>query len=113
MTATVDETYGATVTYQWNRDGQPLDGANQSTYTTDANLSVGSYNYTVTVINPLSGCQATSGAVAANVVADPSVTILGAADVCVGGTITLVADVAETVEGAAYDYAWYRDGVHV
>ena len=72
------------MTYQWNRDGQPLDGANQSTYTTDANLSVGSYNYTVTVINPLSGCEATSGAVAANVVADPTVVILGAADVCEG-----------------------------
>jgi hypothetical protein len=113
MTATVDTTYGDNVTYQWIRNGQPIDGATQSTYTTDATLNVGNYEYQVVVINTLSGCQTTSGIVAAHVVADPTVVVLGAESVCQGGTITLVADIAETVPGTTYNYAWYRDNAQV
>lgn len=109
MTAAVDNTYGANVTYQWNRNGQAIAGATESTYTTDAHLTVGEYNYSVTVISTISNCATTSGIVAANVVADPTVAILGAADVCQGGTVEMTAVVSETYEGATYDYTWYRN----
>ena len=113
LTADVDETYGANVTYQWNRvEGgiaQVIAGATESTYTTDTLLALGSYSYSVTVNNPISGCTVTSGVVTANVVADPVVTIVNAADVCEGGVVTMNAVVTETVAGAAYNYTWYRD----
>ena len=113
MSANVDETYGANVTYQWNRveggHAQVIAGATESTYTTDTLLALGSYSYSVTVINPISGCTVTSGVVTANVVADPVVTIVNAADVCEGGVVTMTAVVTETFAGAAYNYTWYRD----
>ena len=113
LDATVDNTYGADVTYQWNRveNGQTqiISGATESTYTTDTLLALGSYSYSVTVVNPISGCTVTSGVVTANVVADPVVTIVNAADVCEGGVVTMNAVVTGQIEGAEYNYTWYRD----
>ena len=118
MTATVDTTYGANVQYQWNRiEGgnqvYPIAGATESTYTTDATLAVGSYNYSVTVINPITGCTVTSGVVNASVMPDPTVEILGAEAVCEGGSVTMTAVLSDTIEGAAYNYTWFRNDVQV
>ncbi len=113
LNAEVDETYGANVTYQWNRveggHAQIIAGATESTYTTDTLLALGSYSYSVTVNNPISGCTVTSGVVTANVVADPVVAIVNNADVCEGGVVTMNAVVTETVAGVTYNYTWYRD----
>ncbi|HPT52198.1 MAG TPA: T9SS type A sorting domain-containing protein, partial [Bacteroidales bacterium] len=117
LTAIVDTTYGANVTYQWNRviDGiaHVINGATSSTYTTDTLLTAGTYQYNVTISNPISGCTFTSGVVVANVIADPTVAILGAEDVCQGGSVELTAVVTETVTGVDYQYTWYRNDVVV
>ena len=69
-------------------------GTNSATYATDNGLAAGTYNYDVIVTQSASGCTNTATAVAANVVADPSITISGNAEVCVGGSVTLTANVS-------------------
>ncbi|HRI26724.1 MAG TPA: hypothetical protein PK715_01580, partial [Chitinophagales bacterium] len=59
-----------------------------------------------------SGCSATSAAVNADVVADPTVTISGAANVCSGSTVTLTANVSGGL-GTVSAYQWRRNGTNV
>ncbi|MBK8474313.1 MAG: immunoglobulin domain-containing protein [Sphingobacteriales bacterium] len=87
-------------------------GTNSATYTTDNSLAAGSYNYDVIVTQSGSGCTNTATAVAANVVADPSITISGNAEVCVGGSVTLTANVSGG-SGTVTTYQWRRNGSNV
>jgi len=50
--------------------------------------------------------------VTVNVVTDPTVTITGAADVCVGGSVTLTANVSGGI-GSIISYQWTRNGSNV
>ena len=113
LTATVDTTYGQNVQYQWNKveNGSefPINGATSSTFTTDTLLLAGSYSYSITITNPISGCTFTSSARNANVVADPVVRILGNEPVCEGGSVELVTEITGGISGADYNYTWYRD----
>ena len=93
LTANVSGGSGTVTTYQWRRNGTNV-GTNSATYTTDNGLAAGTYNYDVIVTQSASGCTNTATAVAANVVADPSITISGNANVCVGGSVTLTANVS-------------------
>jgi hypothetical protein len=108
LTAVITGGTGTPV-YTWKRDGTPV-GTNSSTYTTDNTLVPGNYSYTVE-ITQASGCSATSSSVSANVVADPTVLITGAGDVCEGGTVTLTAVITGGTGTPAY--TWKRDGTPV
>lgn len=109
LTANVSGGTG-TPSYQWRRNGVNV-GGNSATYTTDNGLAAGTYSYDVIVTQTGSGCQGTSAAVNANVLADPTVTISGAADVCVGGSVTLTANVSGGTGTPSYQ--WRRNGANV
>ncbi len=101
-------------TYQWykvtNGSAVAISGANQISYTTPALLLGGSYEYYVEVISTISGCSVVSGTVPANVVAAPTVQIVGAQAVCENGQLPLHAYVSGGVAGDPYTYTWNWTG---
>ena len=114
LTATVNNVLSNDVpTYQWykvaNGAGVAINGATSATYTTEALLLGGSYDYYVEVTSAISGCSVVSSTVTANVIAEPVVTINGAHSIC-EGELTLNAFVNGGVEGADYTYVWNWTG---
>ena len=105
---------GDMLTYQWFRNGNPINGATGSQYVTDENLVAGHYEYQVEVSSTISGCHvAQSGTIGITVEAEPTVMIssdvIGNA-ICEGGNITLTANVIyatnATQHNNTYTYTW-------
>ena len=105
---------GDMLTYQWFRNGNPINGANGYQYVTDDNLVAGHYEYQVEVSSTISGCHvAQSGTIGITVEAEPTVMIssdvIGNA-ICEGGDITLTANVIyatnATQHNNTYTYTW-------
>ena len=105
---------GDMLTYQWFRNGNPINGATGSQYVTDENLVAGHYEYKVEVSSTISGCHvAQSGTIGITVEAEPTVMIssdvIGNA-ICEGGNITLTANVIyatnATQHNNTYTYTW-------
>ena len=105
---------GDMLTYQWFRNGNPINGATGRQYVTDENLVAGHYEYQVEVSSTISGCHvAQSGTIGITVEAEPTVMIssdvIGNA-ICEGGNITLTANVIyatnATQHNNTYTYTW-------
>ncbi len=112
--ASTDWTYGATLTYQWKRNGAAIAGATASTYT----VSIADYtnNISVTVTGSLSGfspvsksSQATA-AVQLGTFTTVAPTISGTARVA--STLTAVPGDWEPSAGT-FSYAWKRSGTGI
>ena len=105
-----------TNSYQWQRRVSPAGawanvGTNSSTYITDGTLTANNYDYQVIVTQSGPGCAGTSAAVAANVVADPLVSISATATtVCVGGGVTLNSSVTGGTGSCPYQWQSSPDG---
>ena len=105
---------GDVLTYQWFRNGNPINGANGAQYTTDENLVAGHYEYQVEVSSNISGCHvAQSGTIGITVEAEPTVMISSDVEgnaICEGGDITLTANVIyatnATQHNNTYTYTW-------
>ncbi len=104
---------GDQLSYQWYRNGNPINGANAATYTTDDNLIAGLYEYQVEVASSISGCHvAQSGTIGITVEAEPTIVITSNAgnSICEGGDITLTANVIyatnATQHNNVYNYTW-------
>ncbi len=97
---------GSLYQYQWNKNGQPIAGATNSSYTFKGS---GTNDYTVTVTNTY-GCTAVSNPV--TVIYQPlptaQITPLGSLDICTTGSVVL-----EASSGPNYSYSWYRDNVKI
>jgi hypothetical protein len=74
---------GQGLSYQWNLNGSPINGANAASYTANA-----SGNYSLDVLNS-DGCSATSTVVSVTVNALPTVSAGANQTLCVGTAITL------------------------
>jgi uncharacterized protein (TIGR02145 family) len=74
---------GQGLSYQWNLNGSPINGANAASYTANA-----SGNYSLNVLNS-DGCAATSTAVSVTVNALPTVSAGSNQTLCAGTAITL------------------------
>ena len=104
---------GDQLSYQWYRNGNPINGANAATYTTDDNLVAGLYEYQVEVASSISGCHVSqSGTIGITVEAEPTIVITSNAgnSICEGGDITLTANVIyatnATQHNNVYNYTW-------
>ena len=98
--------------YQWYRNGIILAGETNPTLVTDPELAAGTYEYTLYVTQTGVECAAWSNELEANVLEVPDVTIEGADNVCVGGTVTLTAEVTPADESYT-EYQWYRNGTAI
>ena len=105
---------GDVLTYQWFRNGNPINGANGAQYVTDENLVAGHYEYQVEVASTVSGCHvAMSSTIGITVEAEPTVMISSNVDgnaICEGGDITLTANVIYATNATnrtnTYTYTW-------
>ena len=105
----------ANATYTWMRNGVVISGAEgavltESPATVDGDAT--NYVYTVVAELPISGCtSATSANTVVTVIPTPDVYVAveGNTTQCVGGSVTLSANV--TPANANYNYQWYKDNV--
>ncbi len=104
---------GVTLSYQWLRDGSPIDIATSSTYTLtnfDANKAI-----SVRVTGSKSGFQTTSKVSSAtnilglDMTLTPTPTVTGTKGF--GGTLTAVPGTWDS--GVAFSYQWLRDGLEI
>ncbi|MFM7217483.1 MAG: T9SS type A sorting domain-containing protein [Bacteroidota bacterium] len=91
---------GTGYAYAWRKDGNPISGANASSYVAS---SSGSYQVIVTA----TGCSATSSSSTVTVNPTPVATIsaAGPTTFCSGGNVVLNA-----TAGAGYTYSWKKNG---
>ena len=105
----------ANATYTWMRNGVVISGADGATLTeSPATVDGDATNYVYTVVAelPISGCtSATSANTVVTVIPTPDVyvSVEGNTTQCVGGSVTLSANV--TPANANYNYQWYKDNV--
>jgi len=100
-------TVGAGLSYQWRRDGNPLEGATNSTLSITAQpYSAGLYDV---VVSGTCGAPATSNPVTLAVQLDPIITEQPL-DRTVQSGQTVVYKV-KTMGGGILSYQWYKDGV--
>ncbi len=105
---------GDVLTYQWFRNGNPINGANGAQYVTDENLVAGHYEYQVEVASTVSGCHvAMSSTIGITVEAEPTVMISSNVEgnaICEGGDITLTANIIYATNATnrtnTYTYTW-------
>ena len=111
LTASATVTSGATLTYQWLRNGKAIAGATKSTYTAVAADAVTKLTVTVTATKAnYATASATSAAVTViGKLALSTPVIKGTATV--GHTVT--ASVASHTAGATLSYQWLRNGAAI
>ena len=118
LTATATQgVSGIPYTYTWYRNGVEIDGANGASLTetlTAENTST-IYAYTVVASQEASGCESQpSDPKKVTVVPAPSVSIEGDALICaVPGTVTLTANINDTISGVTYNYQWRRNNADI
>ncbi len=103
---TLQAATGSLYQYQWNKNGQPIAGATNASYTFKGS---GTNDYTVTITDA-NGCKAVSNPVTVIYQPLPSAQIapLGSLDLCIAGSVVL-----EASSGPNYSYTWYRDNVKI
>jgi hypothetical protein len=95
--------------YQWYKNGIRLDGQTHETLVTDALYYGATDAYTVHVTQSGIGCETTSAQYNVDVYPAHQITIIGNGNVCVGGTITMVAQLVDSLlPGETLSYQWYR-----
>ena len=94
--------------YQWYKNGNPIDGATFVNYETGALYAGANDEFTVRVVQTGVNCHAISAKFIVPVVPAPIVNITGNANVCVGGTVTLTATVIGLIDNDVATYQWYR-----
>ena len=103
---------GATTnpTYQWNKNGSPISGATNPTYTIASVATSDAANYSVTV-NGICGTPVTSGNAALTVDTAPAITAQPAASqaLCEG----VPASFSVTATGTALTYQWRKNGINI
>ena len=108
LIANVQGGYG-TPSYQWYKNGLPMYGETNMTVVTDPIVYGNAANNTYTVVVSQAGvdCQGTSLAYTVNVVPHYEVNITGNDNVCVGGYVTMTANVANMIAGDPVSYQWF------
>lgn len=106
-----------TISYQWHKDGNPIDGATSASYTPDKTNGKGSYY--VVVSNADSTKSVKSSQVSVTIVAEgellpPVIT----ADLAESVSYNKVSDIkalsiTATADGADIYYLWYKDGTAI
>jgi hypothetical protein len=105
---------GATLTYQWLRDGQPIFGAVSSTYTSSSG-DVGHYLTCIVSVSKVSLASNQAGAAVGTITAGAQITSTGGVaispdtDVAFGSTVTAKSG-TWSVAGSLIQYQWYSDG---
>ncbi|MEO5572244.1 MAG: LamG-like jellyroll fold domain-containing protein [Bacteroidia bacterium] len=97
---------GANKTYQWQKGGVSISGANSSSY-----VATNGGNYKVTVTNTVTGCsKTTAGATVVTVNSLPSATISpqGPTTFCAGGSVVLKGN-----NGTGLTYKWKKGGSNI
>ncbi|MCR4965956.1 MAG: PKD domain-containing protein [Bacteroidales bacterium] len=106
LIANVTGGYGAP-SYQWYKNGIALYGQTNPTLVTDPINYNETADYTVVVTQTGVGCEATSAAYNVDVVPSYTVDVTGYDNVCVGGTVTMTAQVNGVIAGDNLTYQWY------
>ena len=99
---------GGTLTYQWRKDGEEIEGANAADYVIEEVDPNDAGVYDVIISN---GCPETSTAATLSVTeSGPSINTQPAnIDGCVGQPVTLTV----SASGAGIEYQWYKDDVPI
>ena len=106
LIANVTGGYG-TPSYQWYKNGIQLYGETNPTLVTDPIVYNQTADYTVVVTQTGVGCESVSAAFNVNVVPSYTVDVTGYDNVCVGGTVTMTAQVNGMIPGDVLTYQWY------
>ena len=112
LTANASASTGATLSYQWQKDGVNITDATAATYTA---TTAGTYGCEITATQ--SGCSsapATKTVVVTEIiteVADASITP-DASSICAGSNVTLIAS-ASVSSGATMSYQWKKNGTSI
>ena len=93
--------------YQWYKNGIQLYGETNPTLVTDPINYNQTADYTVVVTQTGVGCEGVSAAFNVDVVPSYTVDVTGYANVCVGGTVTMTAQVNGVIAGDVLTYQWY------
>ncbi|HEY0946869.1 MAG TPA: immunoglobulin domain-containing protein, partial [Opitutaceae bacterium] len=105
----VSATGSGTLTYQWFRDGLPLSGATNATFTVTSVSATDAGAYTVTVSNGLDSATSTEARLVVKEV--PAISARnGGPAFNLGGAATLDLD---ALEGEGFTYQWFKDGAAV
>ena len=106
LIANVTGGYGV-ASYQWYKNGIQLYGQTNPTLVTDPIIFNETADYTVVVTQTGVGCEAVSAAYNVDVVNSYTVQVTGYDNVCVGGTVTMTAQVNGVIPGDVLTYQWY------
>ena len=110
MTFSVNVGVTTNPTYQWNKNGSPISGATNPTYTIASVATGDADNYSVTV-NGICGTPVTSGNAVLTVDTAPAITAQPVAShaLCEG----VPASFSVTATGTALTYQWKKNGVTI
>jgi hypothetical protein len=100
-----------TLSYQWSNATGAITGATSQNYTPPTFSTVGQYNYTITITQNGSGCNAmTSQNAVIDVVADPIISTqpIGAAYCQNASPVTALTVTASGGTGSNYSYQWFN-----
>ena len=116
LTATASTGNGSARTYTWYRNGEEVTGVTDSTFSEvlTADGLVTKYVYTVKLTQAYSGCASTNTVKdSVYVVPMPTVAIEGDAIICHRGTISLTANLNDSIPGVNYTYTWRRNNTTI
>jgi hypothetical protein len=111
LRANVNSTIGGTFTYQWKKDGTPIQGATNADYVLNNVQVTSAGSYTCTVVNSPSKLEVTSFPNVITVRKAPSITRdPSATTVCEdeNATFAITSDITTNVQ-----YQWYRGDVRI
>ena len=115
LTANANASTGATLSYQWKKDGSEIPDATNASYTTEELFANATYTCEITATED--DCPSAASSKTVNVtVNNPRVLSATVApestEVCAGNPFTLTAT-ASASEGATLSYQWKKDGVNI